>query len=64
MALLEKLFMNGIQLVAKVESNMKNSLIRFCSKKRALIETVNNEPKDIAQIKRSRHRSFNSFIAN
>ena len=25
--------MNGIQFVAKVESNMKNSLIRFCSKK-------------------------------
>ena len=33
-------------------------------KKRALIETVNDELKNIAQIEHSRHRSFNNFIAN
>ncbi len=32
--------------------------------KRALIETINDELKNIAQIKNSRHRSFNKFIAN
>lgn len=33
-------------------------------KKRALIETVNDELKNIAQVEHSRHRSFNNFIAN
>ena len=33
-------------------------------RKRALIETVHDELKNIAQIEYSRHRPFNSFIAN
>ena len=33
-------------------------------RKRALIETVNDELKNIAQIEHSRHRSFSNFIAN
>ena len=33
-------------------------------RKRALIATVNDELKNIAQIEHSRHRSFCSFIAN
>lgn len=53
-ALFENLFLNGIQLVTKVKSNMKNSLMRVADKillrKRALIETVNEELKNIAQI--------------
>ena len=36
----------------------------ICLRKRALIETVNDELKNIAQIEHSRHRSFNNFIAN
>ena len=59
---------NGIQLVTKVKNNMKNSLMSIADKillrKRALIETVNDELKNIAQIGHSRHRSFNNFIAN
>ena len=47
---------------------MKNSLMSIADKillrKRALIETVNNELKNIAQIEHSRHRSFSNFIAN
>ena len=31
---------------------------------RVLIETVNDELKNIAQIEHSRHRSFNNFMAN
>ena len=33
-------------------------------RKRALLETVNDELKNIAQIEHSRHRSFNNFITN
>ena len=67
-ALFENLFLNGIQLLTKVKNNMKNSLMSVADKillrKRALIETVNDELKNIAQIEHSRHRSFNNFIAN
>ena len=44
--LFENLFLNGIQLVTKVENSMKNSLMSIADKillkKRALIETVND----------------------
>ena len=47
---------------------MRNSLMsvadKICLRKRALIETVNDELKNIAQIEHSRHRSSNNFIAN
>lgn len=47
---------------------MKNSLMSIADKilirKRALIETVNDELKNIAQIEHSRHQSFNNFIVN
>ncbi len=47
---------------------MKNSLMNIANKillrKRTLIEPVNDELKNIAQIELSRHRSFNNFIAN
>jgi hypothetical protein len=33
-------------------------------KKRALIETVNDELKNICQIEHTRHRSFENFIPN
>ncbi len=33
-------------------------------RKRALIETINDELKNIAQIEHSRHCSFNNSIAN
>ena len=60
-ALFENLFLNGIH-------NMRNSLMsiadRILLRKRALIETVNDELKNIAQIEHSRHRSFSNFIAN
>ena len=67
-ALFENLFLNGIQLITKVKNNMKNSLMSVADKillrKRALIETVNDELKNIAQIEHSRHRSFSNFITN
>ena len=37
---------------------------KICLRKRALIETVNDELKNIAQIEHSRHRSFCNFITS
>lgn len=66
--LFENLFLNGIQLLTKVKNNMKNSLMSIADKillrKKALIETVNDELKNIAQIEHSRHHSVDNFIAN
>ena len=67
-SLFETLFLNGIQLITKIKNNMKNVLMNINDKilirKRAVIETVNDELKNIAQIEHSRHRSFENFIAN
>ena len=47
---------------------MKNNLMSVSDKillrKRAVIESANDELKNIAQLEHSRHRSFNNFIVN
>ena len=66
--LFERLFVDGIQLITKLKSNMKGALMsvsdRLLLRKRALIETINDELKNIAQIEHSRHRSFENFLVN
>ena len=66
--LFQRLFVDGIQLITKLKSNMKGALMSVSDKlllrKRAIIETVNNELKNIAQVEHSRHRSFENFIVN
>ena len=66
--LFERLFVDGIQLITKLKSNMKGALISVSDKlllrKRAIIETVNDELKNIAQVEHSRHRSFDNFVVN
>lgn len=66
--LLLRLFVDGIQLITKLKSNMKGALMavsdRLLLRKRAIIETVNDELKNIAQIEHSRHRSFENFVVN
>ncbi|MBR0046984.1 MAG: IS982 family transposase, partial [Bacteroidaceae bacterium] len=37
---------------------------RLLTRKRAIIETINDELKNIAQVEHSRHRSFDNFIVN
>ena len=58
-------FVDGIQLITKLKSNMKSQLMTVSDKillrKRALIETINGELKNIAQIEHSRHRSVVGF---
>jgi hypothetical protein len=66
--LFEQLFIDGIHLITKIRKNMKNCLMhihdKILLKKRALIETVNDELKNICQIEHTRHRSFENFITN
>ena len=66
--LFNRLFVDGIQLITKLKSNMKGSIMRISDRlllrKRAIIETINDELKNIAQVEHSRHRSFDNFIVN
>ena len=62
------LFVDGIQLITSIRNNMKNSLMQMSDKillrKRSIIETVNDELKNICQVEHSRHRSFTNFLSN
>ncbi len=63
-----KLFTAGIQLITTLKNNMKGGLRsmydRILLRKRAIIEIINDELKNIARIEHSRHRSFPNFIVN
>lgn len=62
------LFINGLHLITSIRKNMKNTLMELKDKillrKRSVIETVNDELKNICQVEHSRHRSFDNFITN
>lgn len=62
------LFLDGLHLITSIRNNMKNVLMELKDKillrKRSVIETVNDELKNICQIEHSRHRSFENFITN
>ena len=66
--LFEKLYEQGSQLITKRKKNMKNCLVKLIDKillrKRAIIESVNDQLKNISQIEHSRHRSFFNFLVN
>ena len=66
--LFDRLFIDGIQLITKLKSNMKGSLMSLSDKlllrKRAIIESVNDKLKNIAQVEHSRHRTFDNCIIN
>ncbi|TKT86547.1 IS982 family transposase [Dyadobacter frigoris] len=67
-ALWEMLFADGMQLITKVRKNMKGHIMELKDKlllrKRAIIETINDELKNLCQIEHTRHRSVNNFIMN
>ena len=58
----------GIQLITKLKSNMKNRLMPLSDKlllrKRAIVETIIDQLKNISQIEHSRHRSVTNFLVN
>jgi hypothetical protein len=66
--LFDELFAQGLQLVTSVRKNMQNRLMPIADKlmlrKRSIIETINDQLKNISQIEHSRHRSFDNFLVN
>lgn len=57
-----------LRLVTKIKKKMKNRLLSVCDKlllrKRSLIETVNDQLKNISQVEHTRHRSLWNFLGN
>ena len=66
--LFEQLFERGLQLITTLRRNMKPKLLPLWDKlmlrKRSLIETVNDQLKNISQVDHTRHRSVAGFMAN
>lgn len=64
----EMLFAEGIQLFTKLRKNMKNHTVnkedKVLLRKRAIIETINDEFKNHCQVEHTRHRSVNNFMIN
>ena len=62
------LFLDGLHLITSIRNNMKNVLMEMKDKimlrKRSVIETINDELKNMCQVEHSRHRSFTNFINN
>jgi transposase len=59
----------GIEFITKLKSNSKNRLPmtlvnRFLLRKRAIVESVIDQLKNISQIEHSRHRSVCNFMVN
>lgn len=67
-SLFESLLEQGLQLITSVRKNMKNRLMilrdKLLLRKRNIIETVNDQLKNISQIEHSRHRSPMNFLIN
>jgi len=66
--LFETLYDGGVQLVTKLKRGMKNRLMTLLDKimlrKRAIIESVVDQLKNISQIEHSRHRSVANCFVN
>jgi hypothetical protein len=66
--LFERLLDQGVQLITRIRKNMKNRLMSVLDKvllrKRSLIETVNDQLKNISQIEHTRHRSVTNYFMN
>jgi len=58
----------GLQLITTLRRNMKPQLMdlmdRLLLRKRSIIETINDQLKNISQIEHSRHRSVVNFLVN
>jgi hypothetical protein len=66
--LFEQLWTEGVPLITKLKRNLKNKLMPILDKllwrKRALIECVNDQLKNISQMEHTRHRSAANGIVN
>jgi Transposase DDE domain len=67
-ALHKALWAQGLALITRIRRNLKPRLLRLWDRlilrKRFLIETINDQLKNISQIEPSRHRSLTGFMAN
>jgi hypothetical protein len=63
-----RLLNHGLELFTSIRSTMKPKLMKIEDKillrKRSLIETVNDQLKNISQIEHTRHRSIGNFFIN
>jgi transposase len=61
-------FQGGVRLITKLRKNMRNQLLEFSDRlllrKRALIETIFDQLKNVCQIEHSRHRSPSNFCVH
>ena len=67
--LFHNLFAEGIQLITKLKRNMKSTTVTpvmdaILLRKRAIVETIIDQLKNIFQVEHSRHRSPKNFITN
>jgi IS5 family transposase len=66
--LFAELLERGLELITSIRKNMQPRLLSLMDKlllrKRALIESVNDQLKNISQIEHTRHRSFKNFFVN
>lgn len=66
--LFDYLYNKGTTLITNIKKNMKNKLIPIVDKlllrKRSVIETVNDQLKNMCDIEHSRHRSIVNFMVN
>jgi len=64
----KSLLKRGLELFTSIRANMKQKLMSLTDKillrKRSLIETVNDQLKNISQIEHTRHRSVGNFLVN
>jgi Transposase DDE domain len=67
-ALHKMLWAQGLALITLIRRNMKPRLLRLWDRlllrKRFLIETINDQLKNISQIEHARHRSLTGFMVN
>ena len=67
-ALFSQLWAQGVQLITKLKKKMQPRLLPLLDKillrKRTLIETVNDQLKNICQLEHSRHRSLPNCVVN
>jgi hypothetical protein len=66
--LAKRLLKQELELFTTIRSNMKQKLMkltdRILLRKRAVVETVNDQLKNISQIEHTRHRSAGNFLIN
>jgi hypothetical protein len=66
--LTEELKEMGVELITQIKKNMKQKAHKLIDqillRKRSIIETVNDQLKNISQIEHTRHRSIPNFLTN